>query len=174
MANQFVMKRFRGFLCLVLLCFFLSTTRGNYDYENEPEEVAIYRRSLSGMDEHRRLHPGSNPSMNGLCGAYRDPTLTNYSQIFLNLLNPLIFDVTALTALKGQKNVRVGVNLDADPTMITFGIGAQRFQPVGGLMFSLWTEISKRGGFTVKYVLVSNRTSYPSTNDFLNGKINLS
>ena len=160
------MKRFHGLLCVAVLWFFLSCTSGN-DYDNEPEEVAIYRRSL----DHRRLHPGPNPSMNGACGAYRDPTLTNYSQIFLNLLNPLILDVTASTALKGQKNVRVGVNLDADPTMISFGVGAQRFQPVGGLMFSLWKEISRRGGFTVKYVLVSNRTSYASTNDFLNGKI---
>ena len=41
-------------------------------------------------------------------------------------------------------------------------------------MFSLWNEISRRGEFTVKYVLVSNRTSYRSTNDFLNGKILLS
>ena len=166
-----VTKMFHSFLFVIVFCFYLSTTIG-HENETEPEEIAIYHRSLRGMEEyHRRsLHPGPHPMMNGACGAYRDPTLSNYSQIFLNLLNPLILDVTALTALRGQKNVRVGVNLDADPTMISFGVGAQRYQPVSGLMFSLWNEISRRGEFTVKYVLVSNRTSYRSTNDFLNGK----
>ena len=80
------------------------------------------------------------------------------------MLNSSNTQVNARSALKGM-NIKVGVNLDADPAMMYIPQG--QYIPSDGLLYQIQQEIARRGEFTLNYVLVDQLGKFQSTDDFL-------
>lgn len=100
------------------------------------------------------------------------PTVTvqhNYCAQLGQILN-ITSPIDAQSALAGE-DVLIGVNTDADPSMLSFAEGSTT--PNGGFLYLIHQEIAKRGGFNIKYVRVDDFGKYQSTDDFLKAVLQL-
>ena len=94
---------------------------------------------------------------------------TNYCKDFAQVLNVSNLAITSQNMLHGRI-VKVGVNIDTSPLMMTFtpqSVAGSPYVPNGGILYLLQQEIARRGGFTIQYINVPNYGSFVDTEDFL-------
>ena len=91
--------------------------------------------------------------------------LSNYCDrlsILANISNP---DYNAVSSLSGM-TVTIGINLDAPPQWMKFDPISKA--PIGGFLYMIHNEMSSRGNYNIRYKVVQNISSFPSTDEFLN------